>query len=138
MLSLELSETQLARGMPLNYTIYDSVSSVPVSSEEYFVLPNPGVTKTRQVLSFGINDTDVDLVLEINSAQTCNIYYRTTYDQPAAKVLPLPGSEGVNENFYRYYARAGDVLVVDQLYVIIANYLGNNTVYSFSTDVFYN
>ena len=84
-----------------------------------------------------VENTDAaDLVLEINSAQTCNIFHRATRND-MAKVFQLPGSEGVNTDNEMYYARAGDTLVVeDQVYIILAQYNGNNTVYSFSTDIF--
>jgi len=141
--TLELSDTQLARDMPLDYTTFDYVDPVPVSSEDYFVIPSPGKTRTRQVLPFQLtnnnNDTvsSVDLILEINSAQTCNIYYRSMANETASKIMPLPGSEGRNNQDEYYYTRAGDVLVIgDQLYIILAQYNGNNTVYSFSTNVF--
>jgi len=136
--SLELSDTQLARDMPLDYTTFDYIDPVPVSSEDYFVIPSPGKTRTRQVLPFQLtNNTSVDLILEINSAQTCNIYYRTMANETATKIMPLPGSEGRNNQDEYYYTRAGDVLVIgDQLYIILAQYNGNNTVYSFSTSVF--
>ena len=130
--------------MPTNYTPFQLVSPIPVSSKEYFIVPAPGNTKTRQVLSFrvGGDDTDdttggADLVLEINSAQTCNIYYRRAGNETASKVMPLPGSEGENDYDRYYYSRAGDALVVeDQVYIILTQFNGNNTVYSFSTDVF--
>ena len=140
--SLVLSDTQLARDMPTNYTPFQLVSPIPVSSEEYFVVPAPGNTKTRQVLSFRVGGDDdttggADLVLEINSAQTCNIYYRRAGNETASKVMPLPGSEGENDYDRYYYSRAGDALVVeDQVYIILTQFNGNNTVYSFSTDVF--
>ena len=140
--TLELSDTQLARDMPLDYTTFDYIDPVPVSSEDYFVIPSPGTTRTRQVLPFQLtnnnNDTSsVDLILEINSAQTCNIYYRSMVNETATKIMPLPGSEGRNNQDEYYYTRAGDALVIgDQLYIILAQYNGNNTVYSFSTSVF--
>ena len=137
-LNLQLSDPQLAIGMPLNYSVYKSIDHTPVSTQEYFVVPSPGLTRTRQVLPFDI-DNDACLVLEINSAQTCNIYHRNMWKESASKVMPLPGSEGFNnvENQTYMYARAGDTLLVgDQLYVIIAQYNANNTVYSFSTKVF--
>jgi len=140
LLDLTLSDTQLAFGMPTEYTPFEEVDFVPVSSEEYFIIPSPGNTKTRQVLPFKIDDDTPDLVLEVNSAQTCNIYYRPDEDMPASKVLPLPGSEGVDtfdEDGIFFFARAGDTLLIeDTLYVILAVFNGNNTVYSFSTDVF--
>jgi len=68
-LSLEVADPQLARGTPLDFTTYDSSDSTPVSSKEYFVVPSPGYTKTRQVLAFQIDGYDVDFVLEVNSAQ---------------------------------------------------------------------
>ena len=139
-LELELSDTQLAFGMPLEYTPFEFVDTVPVSSEKYFVVPTPGNTKTRQVLPFKIDGDVPDLVLEVNSGQTCNIYYRTMANETASKVLPLLGSEGIDtfdEDGMVYYARAGDALLIgDKLYIILANFNGNNTVYSFSTDVF--
>ncbi|KAL7540228.1 hypothetical protein ACHAXR_009963, partial [Thalassiosira sp. AJA248-18] len=136
---LSLSYPQLTLEMPLSYTVYKYVDPTPVSS-----IPSPGNTRTRQVVPFSINknpsqmNDDVDLILEINSAQTCNIYYRKTEGEPASVVLPLPGSEGVYNSEIAMYARAGDTLIVrDQLYVILALYNGNNTVYSFnSTEVF--
>ena len=79
------------------------------------------------------------LVLEVNSAQTCNIYYRNKWDEPVSKVTPLSGSEGINdfETGTNLYARAGGILLVgDQLYIIVAQYNANNTVYLFSTEVF--
>ena len=135
LVSLVLSETQLVDRMPLDYKIYYKVDSSP--NQNY----SPGKTRTRQVLSFTIDnngsDGKADLVLEINSAQTCNIFYRTMVNETASKVFQLPGSEGVNTENESYYARAGDTLVVqDQVYIILAQYNGNNTVYSFSTDVF--
>ena len=141
--TLELSDTQLVRDMPVDYTTFDYIDPVPVSSEDYFVIPSPGKTRTRQVLPFqltnNITDTSisVDLILEINSGQTCNIYYRTMVNETATKIMPLPGSEGRNNQDEYYYTRAGDALVIgDQLYIILAQYNGNNTVYSFSTSVF--
>ena len=139
--TIELSDTQLVRDMPVDYTTFDYIDPVPVSSEDYFVIPSPGKTRTRQVLPFQLtnnsNGTAVDLILEINSAQTCNIYYRTMANETATKIMPLPGSEGRNNQDEYYYTRAGDVLVIgDQLYIILAQYNGNNTVYSFSTSVF--
>jgi len=143
--TLELSDTQLVRDMPVDYTTFDYIDPVPVSSEDYFVIPSPGKTRTRQVLPFQLTnnndqnttDTSVDLILEINSAQTCNIYYRTMANETATKIMPLPGSEGRNNQDEYYYTRAGDALVIgDQLYIILAQYNGNNTVYSFSTSVF--
>lgn len=136
--TLELSDTQLVRDMRIDYTTFDYVDPVPVSSEDYFVIPSPGKTRTRQVLPFQLtNNTSVDLILEINSAQTCNIYYRTMANETAKKIMPLPGSEGRNNQDEYYYTRAGDVLVIgDALYIILAQYNGNNTVYSFSTNVF--
>ena len=137
-LSLVLSDPQLVPKMPLDYTIYERVDSTPAKNQKY----SPGKTRTRQVLSFGIDNGSVDntdaadLVLEINSAQTCNIFHRATRND-MAKVFQLPGSEGVNTDNEMYYARAGDTLVVeDQVYIILAQYNGNNTVYSFSTDIF--
>jgi len=142
--TLELSDTQLVRDMPVDYTTFDYVDPVPVSSEDYFVIPSPDTTRTRQVLPFQLTNntsssssSSVDLILEINSAQTCNIYYRTMANETAKKIMPLPGSEGKNNQDEYYYTRAGDVLVIgDQLYIILAQYNGNNTVYSFSTSVF--
>jgi len=140
--TLELSDTQLVRDMPLDYTTFDYIDPVPVSSEDYFVIPSPGKTRTRQVLPFQLANNNngtssVDLILEINSAQTCNIYYRTMANETASKIMPLPGSEGRNNQDEYYYTRAGDVLVIgDTLYIILAQYNGNNTVYSFSTNVF--
>ena len=137
--SLEVAHPQLARNTPLDFTkyMYTSASKFPVSSEGYFSVPRPGHTKTRQVKGFRLDGYGVDFVLEVNSGQTCNIYYRENEDEFAEKVMPLPGSEGDwNDDIY---ARAGDVLEIgDQLYVIISNWLGHNTVYSFSTDVFHN
>ena len=135
--SLVLSETQLVDDMPLDYTKYFRVDSSPAKNQNY----SPGKTRTRQVLSFtidnNVSDGKADLVLEINSAQTCNIFYRTMVNETASKVFQLPGSEGVKTDNESYYARAGDTLVVDdQVYVILAQFNGNNTVYSFSTDVF--
>ena len=50
-------------------------------------------------------------------------------NETASKVFQLPGSEGVKTDNESYYARAGDTLVVDdQVYVILAQYNGNNTV----------
>ena len=102
--------------------------------------PNPqnqALADTSAQLTKNNNDTSVDLILEINSAQTCNIYYRTMANETASKIMPLPGSEGRNNQDEYYYTRAGDALVIgDQLYIILAQYNGNNTVYSFSTSVF--
>lgn len=140
-LSLKVADTQHARGTPLDFTTFDSHDSTPVSSKEYFVVPSPGYTKTRQVLAFQVDGYDVDFVLEVNSAQTCNIYYREKKNEFATKVLPLPGSEGYLDNVDSndVLARAGDAFDIDgTLYVIISLFNGNNTVYSFSTDVFDN
>ncbi|KAL7549644.1 hypothetical protein ACHAWF_012913 [Thalassiosira exigua] len=134
-LSLELSETQLALGMPRNYASTERVDPVPVSSQEYFVVPSPGTTRTRQVSSFRIDDVPADLVLEVNSAQACNVYYREAAGEPSSRVMPLPGSEGAYTESGNVYARGGDALLVgDRLYVILAMYNGNNTVYSFGID----
>ena len=138
------SEMQLTEDMPTEFNYpFEPSDSAPEAS-----LPLPGHSKTRQVLSFRVQGVDADLVLEVNSAQTCNVYYRPDANSYASKILQLPGSEGFeffNENatrrrdrFIVVAARAGDALEIDgKLHVVIANFNGNNTVFSFDTDILF-
>ena len=120
--------------MPLNYTVYEEVDDIPVSTEQYFVVPAPGLTRTRQVLPFHIPSVKTELILEINSGETCNLYKRDGINVPATKIMPLLMSEGVVTNTTEIEARAGDTLLIgDKLFVILAMFNGNNTVYSFDS-----
>ena len=131
-IAASLSPTQLVHDMPRNYTTFEDDYSYPVDSSKYFAIPAPGTTKTRQIVAFSGKKGKVDNLLEVNSGQACIIYAREKDDKPATKVLPLPGSEGFYTEEVWMYARAGDVIEAgDTMYVILAMYNGNNTVYSF-------
>jgi hypothetical protein len=111
-----------------------NLAAAEVSGEELTRRLRRGEGKRKHHLT-ETNTGNLDLVLEVNSGQTSNIYFRTSVDLPASKTMPLPGSQGDEKQ--SWYARAGDTLVIGEtLYVILAMYNGNNTVWSFSTDVF--
>ena len=145
-LRLEVADGQLLPDMPLRYTYpFARVDGAPDGSR-----PVPGATKTRQVRAFRAeNDggSGADLVLEVNAAQTCNVYYRPEAGGPATKVLQLPGSEGyvIEEEQEgggrgrrrQVVARAGDAVVSPggtAVHVVLANYRGRTTVYSFGRE----
>lgn len=131
-----MSDTQLVKDSPTSYgPTEEDDNFTPTSPFEYFTVPESGLTKTRQVKSFSL--FGVEVVLEVNSGQPCNIYQRKS-NLPSNKILPLPGSEGyIDPTYGGVYARAGDVIVIDDMvYVVLANYNGNNKVYSFSIQWF--
>ena len=134
-MSLNLSDAQLFEGMPTSYSKFKSADPTPTIPEEYFAVIGSGLTKTRQVMSFSLFDLDV--ILEVNSAQPCNIYARYRYNNPthSHKILPLPGSEGyIDKKYGSVHARGGDMLVIhDKVYVVLANFNGNNRVHSFDS-----
>ena len=134
-IDLELSDVQLFKGESTLYVPLERVDPTPDS--EYYSVPRSDITKTRQVKSFPLSDdlsSSEEIVLEVNSAETCNLYYRKNEDY-VSMILPLPGSEGyISEVYGGVYARGGDVLMLgDQVFVVLANYNGNNTVYSFDS-----
>lgn len=141
-MQLVRSEMQLTEDMPIEFNYpFEHSDGTPDAG-----LPVQGHTKTRQVLSFQVQGVDADLVLEVNTAQTSNIYYRSDADSYTSKILQLPGSEGFEifnanatrrkDRFVLVSARAGDALEIDgKLHVVIANFNGNNTVFSFDTDI---
>jgi len=136
-IDLELSDVQLFKGESTLYVPLERVDPTPDSSSEYYSTPRSDITKTRQVKSFPLlNDSSSseEIVLEVNSAETCNLYYRKNEDY-VSMILPLPGSEGYISEFHGgVYARGGDVLMLgDKVFVVLANYNGNNTVYSFDS-----
>ena len=107
---LAVAGSQLLPDMPVRYNYpYARVDGAPDGSR-----PVPGDTKTRQVLALRLGD-GAEVVLEVNAAQTCNVYYRPEAGRPATKVLQLPGSEGyVVEGAggrRQVVARAGDAVV---------------------------
>jgi len=130
-----MSDVQLLKGTSTLFVPFEHVDPYPVSSSEFFSIPRSGITKTRQVLSFSLFDSSAEIILEVNSAETCNLYYRENSSEHASTILPLPGSQGhVSEVYGGVYARGGDILEVgDQVFVLLANYNGNNTVYSFES-----
>ena len=137
-MQLVVSETQLTEDMPTEFNYpFERSDSTPDAG-----LPVQGHTKTRQVLSFQVQGVDADLVLEVNTAQTCNICYRPDANSYASKILQLPGSEGFEffkDEYIHVTARAGDALEINgKLHVVIANFNGNNTVYSFDTGILSN
>jgi hypothetical protein len=134
---ISLSDTQLVKDSPTSYgPTEEDDNFTPTRPMEYFTVPESGLTKTRQVKSFSL--FGVEVILEINSGQPCNIYQRKS-NLPSNKILPLPGSEGyIDPTYGGVYARAGDVIVIDDMvYVVIANFNGNNKVYSFSSSEFF-
>jgi hypothetical protein len=133
--AIELSDVQLLKGTSTMYVPFESVDPYPVSSSEFFSIPRSGITKTRQVKSFSLLDSSAEIILEVNSAETCNLYYRENESVHASTILPLPGSQGhMSEVYGGVYARGGDILEVgDQVFIVFANYNGNNTVYSFDS-----
>ena len=134
-MSLNLSDAQLVEDMPTSYSNFKTADSTPTNPDEYFAVIGSGLTKTRQVKSFSLFDLNV--VLEVNSAQPCNIYARYRYNNSthSHKILPLPGSEGYTDKKYgSVHARGGDLLVIhDKVYVVLANFNGNNRVHSFDS-----
>jgi hypothetical protein len=135
-MSLKLSDAQLVEDIPTTYSKVRYVDDTPTKPEEYFAIIASGLTKTRQVKSFSL--LDLDIILEVNSAQPCNIYARHQSDNPSHphKILPLPGSEGyIDKKLGIVHARGGDLLVIgDKVYVIIANFNGDNRVHSFAKE----
>jgi len=127
-----LSDAQLIKDSPSSYGSTEFMDETPTRPKEYFAVPESGLTKTRQVKSFSLFGKEV--ILEVNSAQPCTIYQRES-NLPSDKILPLPGSEGyIDQTYGGVYARGGDVIVIDDVvYVVIANFNGNNKVYSFSS-----
>ena len=136
-IDLKLSDVQLFKGESTIYAPLERADPTPDSSSEYYSAPRSDITKTRQVKSFPLLDdssSSEEIVLEVNSAETCNLYYRKNEDY-VSMILPLPGSEGYISEFHGgVYARGGDVLMLgDKVFVVLANYNGNNTVYSFDS-----
>lgn len=138
---LEVAGSQLLPDMPLRYNYpFARVDGSPDGSR-----PVPGATKTRQVRAFRAGEDGAggaDVVLEVNAAQTCNVYYRPEAGGPATKVLQLPGSEGYvvggrGRRRRQVVARAGDAVVSPDggtVHVVLANHRGRTTVYSFGRE----
>jgi hypothetical protein len=134
-MSLKLSDAQLVQDMPTSYSRVRVVSDTPTKPNEYFAIITSGLTKTRHVKTFSL--FDLYIILEVNAAQPCNIYARHQQNNPthSHKILPLPGSEGyIHNKLGIVHARGGDLLVIgDKVYVILANFNGDNRVYSFDS-----
>ena len=107
------------------------VDWTPTSPKDYFAVLESGLTKTRLVKSFSL--LGLEVVLEVNSAQPCIVYARESNSAHSHKMLPLPGSEGhIDEKYGGVFARGGDLIMIDgTVYVVLANFNGNNKVYSF-------
>ncbi len=131
---ISLSDTQLVKDSPTSYGPTKREKNHDVTSpKEYFTVLESGLTKTRHVKSYSL--FGVEVILEVNSAHPCAVYARKSNHAHSHKIIPLPGSEGYKDPTYGgVYARAGDVIVIDDMvYVVIANFNGNNKVYSFSS-----